>query len=131
MRKLCSFSGCKNTVEVDIFDRNPPRCPEHPFTFTPKRVYKHHYHQGKHIYSSSRWKRLRASYVAQNPLCEMCLLDGITTAVEDVDHRKEIKDGGDPWDYNNLQSLCRHHHINKTIDERKKRNKKHKSINDF
>ena len=121
MLKLCSYSGCKEVVEVDVYDRNPPRCPKHPFTFTPKKVYKHHFHNNKHIYSSGRWKRLRAQYVSIHPLCEMCEKDGFTTPVCDVDHIKEISDGGDPFDINNLMSLCRYHHINKTIAERKKR----------
>lgn len=131
MRKICSYPGCKVTVEVKDFDRDSPRCSDHPAAFAPKRIYKHHYHNNKHIYSSGRWKKLRAYKVALNPLCEMCEKLSMVEPVADVDHIKEIKDGGDPWDIDNLMSLCRYHHSNKTQSERKKRKAKFPSISDF
>ena len=123
-------------VKVDDLDRNPPRCPLHPFKFQPKKRYDHHYHQGKAIYTSSRWLRLREQYVAQNPLCEDCLSRGIVTEGNDVDHIVEIKDGGDPFDIKNLRHLCTSCHRHKTGQEmRKRRNKKQlngfRSLSDF
>ena len=48
----------------------------------------------------------------------------IAKAVEEVDHIVELEDGGEMWDINNLQSLCKRHHIIKTNIEKQNRKKK-------
>jgi 5-methylcytosine-specific restriction protein A len=55
------------------------------------------------------------------------------TPGEVVDHIKELKDGGDPWDVDNLMTLCKSCHAKKTGEEVKKRsrNKGFRSISDF
>ena len=121
MRKICSYPGCNTPVEVDDFDRSSPRCFAHPATHVPKKRYEHHYHDGKNIYHTYKWKKLRQSYAEKNPLCEHCLRYDILTPVNVVDHVVEIEDGGEPYDYNNLQSLCHSCHNRKTTQERKKR----------
>ena len=133
MKKICSYPGCNTPVEVDHFDRSSPRCPLHPVTHVPKKRYDHHYHNGKNIYYSNRWKKLRQSYAEKNPLCEHCLKHDILEPMAVVDHIKELEDGGDPYDYDNLQSLCHSCHNRKTAKERKKRNKSNGfgSLNDF
>lgn len=67
----------------------------------------------KNIYNTSRWRKLRMSYISDNPLCEECLNNGIIKEAEHVHHKKEISSGKDElemkalaFDYNNLQSLC-------------------------
>ena len=53
------------------------------------------------------------------------MLNDIAKAVEEVDHIIEIEDGGEMWDIENLQSLCKRHHIIKTNLAKKARlNKK-------
>ena len=131
-KKLCTASGCRNVVE----DGDGSRCPQHRVALRqPKRVYDHHYHQGKHIYSSARWQRLRDSYLAQNPLCVRCATFDIVTPATMVDHIIEIKDGGAVWDWDNLQGLCNCCHAAKTGEEKRKRNRKNKdgfpSLSDF
>lgn len=68
-----------------------------------------------------------------NPLCAECDRHALVTPGEVVDHVKELKDGGDPWDVENLETLCRACHQKKTGEEVKKRrkNKGFKSISDF
>ncbi len=61
-------------------------------------------------YAHRRWRRLRAAKLAADPLCWMCLTRGRTTLATVVDHRKPISDGGDPWEWDNLQSLCKTDH---------------------
>lgn len=126
--KLCTYPGCHNIV-VD----GGCRCPQHPQITRQKRRYEHHYHQGKQIYNSSWWKRLRDAHLVKEPCCELCARFSIVTPATVVDHIIEIKDGGDPKDPNNLQSLCRSCHNRKTGEEVRKRNKSkgYKSISDF
>lgn len=133
MKKICSCAGCNNSVEVGDFDRSSPRCSEHPLSYTPKKRYEHQHINGKHIYSSYRWKQLRKSYATANPICEHCYAHGMIEPLAVVDHILELEDGGDPYDYNNLQSLCHCCHNKKTASERKRRHGKgtHKSLNDF
>ncbi|MCY4305373.1 MAG: HNH endonuclease signature motif containing protein [Aestuariivita sp.] len=38
-----------------------------------------------------------------NPLCERC---DVVTEAKIVHYRRAINDGGDPWDMDNLESLC-------------------------
>lgn len=38
----------------------------------------------------------------------------------ELDHITPVEKGGDPWDPENLQTLCRSHHIDKTRRERKR-----------
>ncbi len=43
-------------------------------------------------------------------LCVNCLKVGLTAAAELVHHVQPIRKGGDPWDIDNLESLCRRCH---------------------
>lgn len=132
MSKLCTFSGCKVIVRD-----GGNRCAEHQLTFTPqKRVYQHHFHQGKNIYWTNRWKKARAVVLSEEPLCRMCGRFGINTPATVVDHIYEIKDGADPFERSNMQPLCRACHNKKTAEEAKKRRREEKqngfgSLNDY
>ena len=55
------------------------------------------------------------------PLCDHCSEKGITKSADVVDHIIEIRDGGDPLSYDNLQALCHKCHNKKTAQERKHR----------
>lgn len=67
-----------------------------------------------------RWRARRASFLAKNPLCVMCLAETpsrVTPATE-ADHITPHK--GDQVlfdDDNNLQGLCKMHHSQKTARE--------------
>jgi 5-methylcytosine-specific restriction protein A len=71
------------------------------------------------FYSSTAWRRLRAAYKQQNPLCTVCFRKGIYKPATVVDHIIPIKAGGEPLDWDNLQSLCTHHHNSKSGKEGK------------
>jgi 5-methylcytosine-specific restriction protein A len=59
----------------------------------------------------ARWRKLRAAFIAENPLCVFCQRDGRVTPAAVVDHIVAHK-GNEILllDWNNLQSLCKHHH---------------------
>lgn len=61
----------------------------------------------------AKWRRERARYLAENPLCVMCLAmePSHVEAATVVDHK--IPHMGDKelfWNRNNWQSLCKPHH---------------------
>lgn len=117
-KKLCSAASC-NAIVDHVDDGSSPRCDRHKRKYKAKNLeaIRHNHvlnEKGQSIYSTWRWKKLRAAKVKLNPLCEHCLENGRATPVKDVDHVHEIQDGGAIWDINNLQSLCRRHHIIKT-----------------
>jgi len=122
VRKQCSAGGCNNVAVTGT-----SRCEHHPVTYTPKKRYEHHYHQGKNIYKSTRWVNLRSQFLKHNPLCKHCQEQGVLTPGHTVDHIKEIVDGGELWDVDNLQSLCNACHNTKTGSEKKRRVRRKKT----
>ena len=127
-RRICSFGGCQSVALPDS-----SRCEKHTRQIAPKRRYAHHYHQGKHIYTSARWIALRDDHRRSHPCCELCERRGIYRPVDVVDHVHELLDGADPFDPDNLQSLCTECHNRKTGDEAKKRARRKKGplLSDF
>ena len=64
---------------------------------------------------SRRWQNARKKFLAENPLCVMCLKEGKYTAAEVVDHITPHRgDAKKFWDVNNWQGLCKKHHDLKT-----------------
>lgn len=62
------------------------------------------------------WQRLRAMKLRDEPLCRACKAEGRIVAANEVDHRTPKSQGGtDDWE--NLQSLCKSHHSEKTARE--------------
>jgi 5-methylcytosine-specific restriction enzyme A len=69
------------------------------------------------FYRSKAWRRLRASKLRDDPLCEHCARKGKVVPASIVDHRVAIRRGGEPMEYANLQSLCPSCHSRKSIEE--------------
>ena len=74
--------------------------------------------ENRDIYDSPRWKELRDEKLAAYPYCEECHKKGKRSYATIVDHIIAIKDGGDPWDWHNLRSLCDSCHNRKSARER-------------
>ena len=55
----------------------------------------------RNVYNTRRWRNLRVWILSRNRVCKCGRL---TTMVH---HIHPIRDGGDPWEPANLQSLCR------------------------
>ena len=69
------------------------------------------------FYYSTRWRKVRSQFLKENPICIECKKIGITTEATTVDHIIQIINGGDPYNFNNLQSLCKIHHAKKSAKE--------------
>jgi 5-methylcytosine-specific restriction enzyme A len=69
-------------------------------------------------YNARAWRNKAKAHKAAHPFCAECERQGIVTAVAHTDHIKPIKIGGDPWDDDNLQSLCKRCHDVKSAKER-------------
>lgn len=60
-----------------------------------------------------RLQERNREFLTEHPLCMHCMAEGRTTQAEEVDHITPLYKGGDDeWD--NLQGLCKPHHIEKT-----------------
>lgn len=68
----------------------------------------------KEVYNTSKWRKLRTAKLMQDPLCEMCLQNGVTTQGVDCHHIKSFVQESDflrrmelAFDFNNLMTLCK------------------------
>lgn len=66
--------------------------------------------KNRKVYRNNRWRKLSKSYKERNPFCVKCAEEGIVAASQVTDHIQRINDGGDPYDENNLQALCKRCH---------------------
>ena len=65
-----------------------------------------------------RWRKARALYLSQHPLCAECQRHGRTVAASVVDHIKPHKGNRTLfWDERNWQALCKRCHDAKTARE--------------
>ena len=68
----------------------------------------------RRFYQSKAWVKLRTLKVADQPLCEVCLSEGIVTGAAQVHHKLDRRTHPDlALDYDNLESICIRHHNEK------------------
>jgi 5-methylcytosine-specific restriction protein A len=60
---------------------------------------------------------VRDQHKAIEPLCRECKKSGIIKAGQMIDHLIPIRDGGEKYDHENLQTLCWSHHSEKSANE--------------
>jgi 5-methylcytosine-specific restriction enzyme A len=116
--RICRHAGCD-----DLAIDGQTRCEEHAPVRAAEQAARR---QGakrasapwQHLYQSRFWKNGRDAHIDANPLCVMCLADGLVVAAREVDHVvphrgcvKLFRDRG------NWQSLCRRCHSRKTAGE--------------
>ena len=101
LKRPCNKPGCPN-----LTDRKDGYCEQH--AGWGHRIYKQcrmdKAEQG--LYQSAQWRKLRALKLARDPLCEPCLKADWIKPAELVHHRQPIKQGGDPFAWDNLESIC-------------------------
>lgn len=66
------------------------------------------------LYDKAAWHRTRAAKLATDPVCQR---PGCYQLASQVDHIKPIVEGGELYDWDNLQSLCQACHSSKTARE--------------
>lgn len=114
--KPCAHSGCTELVKGGGYctrhtrqNRNIKR--EHSL----ERGISAEWH---YLYSSARWRKIRAAQLISEPFCRNCASKGIRTKAEDVDHIIPHRGNRQMfYDSSNLQSLCHSCHSRKTIAE--------------
>ena len=66
------------------------------------------------LYQSRKWRRFRKWFFQHYPLCAECLRNGVVKEGRDVDHIQPIRLGGEIYDLDNLQTLCKSGHNRKS-----------------
>ena len=112
----CNYPGCSRSVP-----HGQAYCSEHELT---KRDYSaYDAKRSIRFYYTRRWRVLRDWYIQAHPLCEMCLSNNRVTPASEVHHVHEVKDGGRPFDRENLMALCHACHMEITeINSNKRHN---------
>ena len=64
----------------------------------------------------TQWRRIRAAYIAEHPLCEQCERDGRLQPSREVHHVIPMSKGGDHRE-ENLMALCKSCHSSITATE--------------
>ena len=101
-KKPCAYPGCPNLTYTKYCEAHKQYEPplHHPGTDTGS------------FYRTAAWKAKRKSYLEDHPFCVMC---GRPASI--VDHVVPIRQGGEPLDDDNLQSLCWSCHSRKSIKD--------------
>lgn len=82
----------------------------------PKQTRKVNVEDRQSIYQSTKWKKLRSAKLMQQPLCEICLENGVITPADDVHHIDSFLNySGNQrlykaFDFANLMSVCKECH---------------------
>ncbi len=75
---------------------------------------------GKKYRNTWYWiDKVRPEQLRREPTCRICNTKGRLTEAEEVDHVKPMVEGGAPYAFDNLQSLCKRCHVIKTATEQR------------
>lgn len=109
-RKPCRHPGCPELTN-EVF------CEKHKKE--SNRIYNQYKRDelSRIFYRTPRWIETRKRKLQITPFCEECRKGGTITIGKIVDHIIPIKQGGEPYDLNNLQTLCWSCHSRKSIQE--------------
>jgi 5-methylcytosine-specific restriction endonuclease McrA len=69
------------------------------------------------FYNTQAWRKLSLSYKMKHPVCEV---DECTQPSYYTDHIVPVADGGDKWDTDNFQALCKSCNGSKTAKQIKR-----------
>lgn len=97
-KRPCSFPGCPKLTEGRFCETHEKQ--------ENRRYEKYDRDPAVRRRYGRAWKRIRASYVLQHPLCEQCYEKGLLVPTEEVHHKKPLSEGG-THDRSNLIALCK------------------------
>lgn len=105
-KRPCSYPGCGRLTDGRF-------CDEH------RQIAEHHYnHYLRDPDTNKRygrvWKKIRAQFLLQHPLCIQCEKEGRLTPAREVHHILPLADGGTN-EQGNLLALCKSCHSKITI----------------
>ena len=107
-KRMCSYPGCPELIEGRYCEKHQK---EEAKKYNRSRSY-------KYLYDTSRWKKMRKTFLTEHPFCEECKKAGRLKAATVVDHIMPHK--GDEqlfWNQRNWQALCKQCHDTKTAKE--------------
>lgn len=108
--KQCRVNGCSGITT----DGNNGYCPKHKNHGWAK----YQTENPNRIYQTARWKRVRGFVIRRDKgLCQHHLNGQVFVAGTECDHIKPLSLGGDPYDPENIQLLCKECHKRKTAKE--------------
>ena len=85
---------------------------------TPPTVGRQHRTVDQAFYQRKAWRRCRAAYIAtQGGRCEQCNAEPEDPRDLHVDHITPLSLGGEAFDHDNLQVLCRSCHSRKSLTD--------------
>lgn len=106
-KRPCRYRGCPRLTELPS-----GYCPEHEKLAT--QIYNKSRRVELNARYGSKWRKLRARFLNQHPLCEQCRLQGRYTTATEVHHIKPLSDGGTNEE-SNLMPLCKSCHSRITM----------------
>jgi len=121
--KLCHHPGCHQLVNyTDTYCVKHERKEKVSDSYQYRKRKDGKYHT---FYKTPRWEKLSQLQRIKQPVCEMCLEQGIIKQADVADHIIPIRDDWSKrYDTDNLQSLCIYHNNVKGREERAKRKQK-------
>ena len=100
-KKPCAYPNCPTLTDGTYCEEHKKTMREAYDKYSRLESYKKKY--------GHEWVKIRARYVSEHPLCEMCLKEGRYKPMEEVHHILPVSRGGTN-DETNLMSLCRSCH---------------------
>ena len=97
-KRPCSYPGCPKLTDGRF-------CEEHA-KLEAQRYEKYDRNPETKRRYGRAWKRIRDSYAAAHPLCELCLKEGRYVKTEEIHHIKPLSEGG-THARENLIALCK------------------------
>ena len=110
--KPCAKPGCPNLTHSRY-------CEQHQAEMNKTYDMTQRDRELKRFYNSQPWQALRQQKLKRDRFCEECRRGGRLVLATHVDHKHEIRQGGERLDMDNLQSLCHSCHSRKTLKERR------------
>ena len=104
-RKLCPKHGIYTTKSCELCKKQSAK------TYNQQSRNK----ESAAVYNTTRWRKVRKMQLMREPLCKCGQIATI------ADHIKELVDGGEPFDLDNLESMCQSCHNSKTARVKRER----------